>query len=204
MPLTFFIIGWLGGILLLGLIARVLAALFSKRSQQHITKHPTWHLIWVLIVISFIGFEIQFPKIEHRKWIKSQLVTIRQNVQASINQAGGWNVLRSETKGLEEKTESGNPFNWFFEKRQNPELTNSFPLISKLNPWDIGFSNSTNENYIFVKVYFTQWGGGRSCTRYYVVALTPTNHDELPSSFLASGDKVLKLTNSVYEITWQF
>ncbi|HEY3931077.1 MAG TPA: hypothetical protein VGM58_01765 [Verrucomicrobiae bacterium] len=98
MALTFFITGWLGGILLLGLIARVLAALFSKRSQQYVTKHPMWHLIWLLIVISFIGFEIEFPKIEHRKWIKSQLVKIRQNMQTSVSQAGGWNVLRSETK----------------------------------------------------------------------------------------------------------
>ena len=205
MATTYFIFGLLGGLLTFGLIARFLAALFSERSRQQIKRHPAWHLIWFLIVVLFFGFQTELPKFEHQRWIKDQLVKIRQESQTSVEQAGGWNVLRSETRKLADRNDSENPFNWFFETKQNAELTNSFPLISKLNPYEIYFRKfSTNESYVLVEVYFTQWGGGRGCTRYYGLALTPTNDDELPSLLVHAGDKVLKLTNSVYEITWQF
>jgi hypothetical protein len=74
-----------------------------------------------------------------------------------------------------------------------------------LNPWEIRYlKNSTNDGYAVVQVFFKQWGGGRGCTRYYSLVLTPTNYDGFPPSFIESGDKVRKLTNSIYEVTWHF
>ena len=106
---------------------------------------------------------------------------------------------------LSDRTNVEDSLFWYWRLEKNTELTNSFPLISKLNPYWVQFQkNATNEGYVFVEVFFTQWGGGRGCTRYYDLVLTPTNHDELPSSFVRGGDKLLKLTNSVYEITWHF
>lgn len=205
MALTIFILGWLGGLLTFGLIARFLAALFSERSRQQIRKHPKWHITWFLIVILFFGVQVEMPNIAREHWRKTQLAEIRKKVRESMEQGGGWNALRSQTRMLADRTDSANPFNWFFEKQQNTELTNTFPLISKLNLWEIDFrKNVTGEDYVFLEVYFTQWGGGRDCTRYYGLALTPTNLDELPPSLVHAGDKILKLTNSVYEVTWQF
>ena len=188
-----------------GLIARILGAAFTEKSRQLITKHSVRHLIWFFLLILFWWLLVSIPQIERRQWLKSQLVEIRQEVQVKVIQAGKLPSLRAEVKVLSEKTESGNPYNWFWAKIENPELTNSFPLVSKLNPYEIGFSkNSTNEGYVFLQVYFNQWGGGRGCTRYYDLVLTPTNHDELPASFVRDGDRLLKLTNSVYELTWHF
>jgi len=205
MALANFIIGWLEALLTFGFIARFLAALFSKRSRQQIREHPKWHFIWFLIVIVLFGIQIEMPQIANERRLKVRLAEFRKKVHESVEQGGGWNALRSETRMLANRTDSPNPFDWFFEKQQNPELTNSFPLISKLNPWEIYFrKNATNGDYVFMEVYFTQWGGGRGCTRYYGLALTPTNYDELPSSLVHPGDKILKLTNSVYEVTWHF
>jgi hypothetical protein len=205
MALAIFIIGWLEALLILGLIARFLAALFSRRSRQQIKAHPKWHFGWFLIIIILIGVQNEMLQITHERRLKSQLAEVRKKVHEFVEQGGGWNALRSETRMLAKKTDSQNPFNWFFEKQQNPELTNSFPLISKLNPWEIYFQkNATNGDYVFMEVYFNQWGGGRDCTRYYGLALTPTNNDESPSSLVRPGDKILKLTNSVYEVTWHF
>jgi hypothetical protein len=205
MATTYFIFGLLGGLLTFGLIARFLAALFSERSRQQIKRNPAWHLIWFLIVVLFFGFQIELPKFEHQRLIKDLLVKISQESQASVEQAGGWNELRFETTKLTNERDSETQIAWFFEAKERPQLTNDFPLISKLHPWEIySQKNATNDGYVFIEVFHGQWGGGRNCTRYYILALTPTNQDELPPSFVAAGDTVRKLTNSVYEVTWQF
>jgi len=202
----FILIFWVvGAFLSYGLLARLIAALFSWRSRLLIKQHRIWHFAWVLIVIVYWILVVEIPGIEHKIALKAQLAKIRENVHAAVEQTGGWNALRSETRKLTDEKGPETQIAWFFEAREHPEYTNAFPLISKLHPWEIYFrKNTTNEGYVFVEVFHGQWGGGRSCTRYYYLMLTPTNYDEFPSSFIPNGDKAVKITNSVYEVTWQF
>lgn len=51
-----FILGWLEGVLLLAIIARFFAAIFSSKSRKIITENPKRHMFWIVIVIVlFIG-----------------------------------------------------------------------------------------------------------------------------------------------------
>jgi hypothetical protein len=57
----FLILSWVGSLLILGLIARILAALFSAKSRELIKTHPRRHLIWIFSVIVSWIFLTEFP-----------------------------------------------------------------------------------------------------------------------------------------------
>ena len=58
----------LAGMLTYGLIARLLGALFSKKSRQLIKTNPRRHLIWIFTVLVFWIFLIEFPNYLTRKY----------------------------------------------------------------------------------------------------------------------------------------
>ena len=51
MAWAFSIFGWLAGLLILGLIARLVAALFSEQSRHLVKTNPKRHLFWIVTVI---------------------------------------------------------------------------------------------------------------------------------------------------------
>jgi hypothetical protein len=70
--LIFLILGWVGSFLILGLIARFLAALFSAKSRELIKTHPKRHLIWIFFVIVSWIFLTEFPDyLIHKQRVES-------------------------------------------------------------------------------------------------------------------------------------
>jgi len=89
MAWSFLIFGWLGSFLILGLIARIFAALFSRKSRELIKTYPRWHLIWFFSAIVSWIFLTEFPdylthihRVESkRKFIELMRHDLKENVQ---------------------------------------------------------------------------------------------------------------------------
>jgi hypothetical protein len=73
MELAFLILSWFASILILGLIVRIFAAVFSAKSRELIKTHPRRHLIWIFFVIVSWIFLTEFPDyLTHRHRVESK------------------------------------------------------------------------------------------------------------------------------------
>jgi hypothetical protein len=82
MELAFLIFSCLASLLILGLIARILSALFSAKSRELIKTHPRRHLIWIFSVIVSWIFLTQFPDYlvhKHRVESKRKFIELMQH-----------------------------------------------------------------------------------------------------------------------------
>jgi hypothetical protein len=76
------ILSWFASIVILGLIARIFAAIFSKESRELIKKHSTRHLIWIFLAIVSWFFLSEFPDYlvhKHRIESKKKFIELMQH-----------------------------------------------------------------------------------------------------------------------------
>ena len=109
---------WIGGLLSLTLLARILAGPFSDRIIQEVRNHPVLHGMWGIAVAFYLVWLQLLPQTGVPDWWVRR--GQRKTVFAQAEAAGGWNAIRAGCESL--ATNNPNESYWFPRGRQAPVL----------------------------------------------------------------------------------
>lgn len=198
----------LSGIVLLflasvGLVARLVASLFSAESERRLREHRRFHAIWFAVIPIFAVVWIittnPFIQFGPPTWWERR--TQRQAVLARVQSAGGWETLKKDCIALYNKHKDEPISYWGWDE------TNGLPAsILALKPKHVElYSAGTGKSgvpFMKIRIFGAHSTGGHSIPRYgleVICSNSPTNQG--PDPYQSDGyESRRKITEGVYEV----
>ena len=177
-------------------IARVIAALFSKRSAEILAKRLGLHFFLGVFAVAlfFLGF---FSGMLPPAWVERR--SQREFTFTQIEAAGGWSAFKAECDSLIKQSRARGGFAWY--PQFGDPLPASYRILPTLNPRHITVIVRTNQPaFVTIQIFGQHRTGGRDTPYYGLFYQHLTNSDEsIAASLSDSRLRCKKLTDAVFE-----